>query len=161
MVMRWAVRPAPDRPQRRRFSAGYTLAVLAEYEGLEANSEKGAMLRREGLRTLHLAEWRRACEAGALHHPGSSTNAPAAVSEAHLWPRRTVRSPGSRRPRTGWRWRSWDKHTPLGGACRERESGHQADEVMAALIAELDPLRGVRRACAVTGTSRASHYRAA
>jgi len=32
---------------------------------------------------------------------------------------------------------------------------------MAAVIAELDPLVGVRRACALTGTSRASHYRAA
>jgi putative transposase len=32
---------------------------------------------------------------------------------------------------------------------------------MAALIAELDPLVGVRRACVLTGRSRASHYRAA
>ena len=32
---------------------------------------------------------------------------------------------------------------------------------MAALVAELDPLVGVRRACALTGRSRASHYRAA
>jgi putative transposase len=30
---------------------------------------------------------------------------------------------------------------------------------MAALIAELDPIVGVRRACALTGRSRASHYR--
>jgi putative transposase len=32
---------------------------------------------------------------------------------------------------------------------------------MAALIAELDPLVGVRRACVLTGRSRASHYRGA
>jgi putative transposase len=32
---------------------------------------------------------------------------------------------------------------------------------MAALVAELDPLVGVRRACELTGRSRASHYRAA
>jgi putative transposase len=32
---------------------------------------------------------------------------------------------------------------------------------MAALVAELDPLVGVRRACVLTGRSRASHYRAA
>jgi transposase len=65
--------PTPDRPQRRRFTAEYKLAVLAEYDGLEANGEKGAMLRREGLHTSHLAEWRRARGAGALHRAGTST----------------------------------------------------------------------------------------
>ncbi len=64
--------PTPDRPQRRRFTAEYKLAVLAEYDGLEANGEKGAMLRREGLHTSHLAEWRRARDAGALHRAGKS-----------------------------------------------------------------------------------------
>ena len=62
--------PSPDRPQRRRFTAEYKLAILADYDRLEANGEKGALLRREGLHTSHLAEWRRAREAGTLHQPG-------------------------------------------------------------------------------------------
>ena len=41
-------RPTPDRPRRRRFTAECKLAILAEYDRLEANGEKGALLRREG-----------------------------------------------------------------------------------------------------------------
>src|SRR3984957_6022580 len=60
---------SPHRPQRRRFTAEYKLAILADYDRLEANGEKGALLRREGLHTSHLAEWRRAREAGTLRGP--------------------------------------------------------------------------------------------
>jgi transposase len=67
--------PTPDRPQRRRFTAEYKLAILADYDRLEANGEKGALLRREGLHTSHLAEWRRAREAGTLHGPGQAQGA--------------------------------------------------------------------------------------
>jgi transposase len=83
--------PTPDRPQRRRFTAEYKLAILADYDRLEANGEKGALLRREGLHTSHLAEWRRAREAGTLHQPGqprgasspSRTAGDAAVTKAN------------------------------------------------------------------------------
>ena len=68
--------PTPDRPQRRRFTVDYKLAILAEYDRLEANGEKGALLRREGLHTSHLAEWRRARDAGGLHRPGRPTGTP-------------------------------------------------------------------------------------
>jgi transposase len=61
----------PDRPQRRRFSDDYKLAFLAEYDRLSANGDKGALLRREGLHTSHIVEWRRAREAGLLHRTGS------------------------------------------------------------------------------------------
>jgi transposase-like protein len=67
--------PTPDRPQRRRFTAEYKLAILVDYDRLEANGEKGALLRREGLHTSHLAEWRRAREAGTLQRPGTPTGA--------------------------------------------------------------------------------------
>jgi transposase len=69
--------PRSDRPQRRRFSVDYKLTILAEYDRLEANGEKGALLRREGLHTSHLAEWRRARDAGTLR--GSSRVAAAAT----------------------------------------------------------------------------------
>ncbi len=63
--------PHPDRPQRRRFTADYKLTILADYDRLTANGDKGALLRREGLYSSHIVEWRRAREAGLLHRTGS------------------------------------------------------------------------------------------
>ena len=53
------------RPRRRQFSAEYKLAVLAEYDAAP-EGEKGSILRREGLYSSHVTEWRRARDAGAL-----------------------------------------------------------------------------------------------
>src|SRR5579863_5546830 len=63
--------PHPDRPQRRRFTPDYKLAILAEYDRLSADGAKSAFLRREGLYTSHIVEWRRAREAGLLHRTGT------------------------------------------------------------------------------------------
>jgi transposase len=63
-----AVRPdpeVPERARRRTFTAKYKLEVLAAYEAAEPG-EKGAILRREGLYSSHIVEWRRARDAGAL-----------------------------------------------------------------------------------------------
>jgi transposase-like protein len=54
------------RPKRRRFTAEYKLAIVAEYEALTDPGAKGALLRREGLYSSHIVEWRRARDAGAL-----------------------------------------------------------------------------------------------
>lgn len=59
------VSPRADRPKRRTFTAGYKLAIVAEYDAAEPG-EKGALLRREGLYSSHVVEWRRARDAGAL-----------------------------------------------------------------------------------------------
>jgi transposase len=59
------VSPRADRPVRRIFTAEYKLAVLAEYDTAEPG-EKGAILRREGLYSSHVVDWRRARDAGAL-----------------------------------------------------------------------------------------------
>jgi transposase len=59
----------PDRavrPRRRSSTAEYKEQILAEYDALRAGSEgRGALLRREGLYTSHIAEWRKARDAGA------------------------------------------------------------------------------------------------
>ena len=57
--------PAP-RPARRRFTATYKLAILDEYDHLTDSGSKGALLRREGLYSSHIVEWRRARDVGAL-----------------------------------------------------------------------------------------------
>jgi transposase-like protein len=54
------------KPTRRRFSAAYKLAILDEYEQTTDPGAKGALLRREGLYSSHIVEWRRAREVGAL-----------------------------------------------------------------------------------------------
>ena len=57
--------PRSDQPKRRAFSAEYKLAMVSEYDRLPAG-EKGGLLRREGLYSSHIIEWRRARDAGAL-----------------------------------------------------------------------------------------------
>lgn len=54
------------RPRRRQFSAEYKLGILDEYERLTDPGAKGALLRREGLYSSHIVEWRRARDLGAL-----------------------------------------------------------------------------------------------
>ena len=54
------------RPRRRRFSAEYKLAIVAEYDGCTDAGAKGALLRREGLYSSHITEWRRASKTGSL-----------------------------------------------------------------------------------------------
>jgi transposase-like protein len=56
----------PERAKRRRFTASYKLAILDELDQATEPGAKGAILRREGLYTSHIVEWRRARDAGAL-----------------------------------------------------------------------------------------------
>ena len=54
------------RPRRRTFTAEYKARILDEYDAVPLGSEsRGALLRREGLYTSHIAEWRKARDAGA------------------------------------------------------------------------------------------------
>ena len=53
-------------PRRRRFTAEYKLRVLREVDACSRPGEIGALLRREGLYSSLLTEWRRARETGAL-----------------------------------------------------------------------------------------------
>src|ERR1700684_2302079 len=55
----------PERARRRTFTAQYKQQVLAAYEAAP-DGEKGAILRREGLYSSLITEWRRARDAGAL-----------------------------------------------------------------------------------------------
>src|ERR1700734_3108219 len=61
-------RPDPEGPEkarRRTFTAQYQQQGLAAYEAAP-RGEKGAILRREGLYSSLITEWRRARDAGAL-----------------------------------------------------------------------------------------------
>lgn len=55
----------PERARRRTFTAKYKLKMLEAYDRAPAG-ERGAVLRREGLYSSHIVEWRRARDVGAL-----------------------------------------------------------------------------------------------
>ena len=61
--------PDPEVPERargpRRYSARYKARILEEYERLD-KAGKGALLRREGLYTSLISQWRKQRERGAL-----------------------------------------------------------------------------------------------
>lgn len=61
--------PDPEVPVRsrppRRYSAKYKAGILAEYDSL-SKADKGALLRREGLYSSLVSEWRRQRDRGAL-----------------------------------------------------------------------------------------------
>ena len=69
----------PDKPRRRTFTAEYKLKTLAEYDACVGDGDKGALLRRKGLYSSHIVEWRRARDAAA--------------QSGLAQPRRTKRSP--------------------------------------------------------------------
>ena len=58
--------PAP-RPKRRSFTAAEKAAHLDAYEAMPKGSdERGAYLRREGLYSSHMSEWRKQRDRGAV-----------------------------------------------------------------------------------------------
>ena len=56
----------PERPARRRFTAEYKLRIVEEANGATEPGDVGALLRREGLYSSHLVDWRRQYRLGAL-----------------------------------------------------------------------------------------------
>jgi transposase-like protein len=74
------------RAPRRQFSASYKLRILEEADRCTAPGELGALLRREGLYSSHLTEWRRHRAAGTLAAlaPRRRGRPPASAAEAEL-----------------------------------------------------------------------------
>lgn len=56
----------PDKPRRRTFTAEYKLQTVEEYDACAGDGDKGALLRREGLYSSHIVEWRRARDAAVV-----------------------------------------------------------------------------------------------
>ena len=56
----------PERPVRRRFTAEYKLRIVEEANAASESGAVGALLRREGLYSSHLVDWRRQYRLGAL-----------------------------------------------------------------------------------------------
>ena len=56
----------PEKPSRRRFTAKYKLGILEQADQCGDSGEIGLLLRREGLHSSHLSNWRRARREGSL-----------------------------------------------------------------------------------------------
>lgn len=54
----------PEKARRRTFTAEYKARIVAAYDAA-GQGEKGAILRREGLYSSHIVDWRRARDAAA------------------------------------------------------------------------------------------------
>lgn len=65
----------PERARRRTFTAQYKLDVLAEYEAADPGG-KGAILRREGLYSSHIVEWRPAARGRGAGRSGPASGPP-------------------------------------------------------------------------------------
>ncbi len=67
----------PKRARRRSYSARYKAAILAEYDALDRDG-RGALLRREGLYSSLISEWRKQAAKGALEALGKTKGRPPA-----------------------------------------------------------------------------------
>jgi transposase len=54
------------KPRRRQFTAAYRLRILEEADRCTTSGEIGQLLRREGLYSSHLSNWRKAQREGSL-----------------------------------------------------------------------------------------------
>lgn len=66
-----SLKPVPDpevsdRPKRRTFTAEYKLAILRELDAVTEPGGVGEVLRREGLYSSHICDWRRLRSLGEL-----------------------------------------------------------------------------------------------
>jgi transposase len=71
-----------ERATRRVFSAQYKLKILAEYERRDRDG-RSALLRREGLYTSSISEWRKQRDEGALQALGVAPGRPTTDPREH------------------------------------------------------------------------------
>src|SRR6266545_943429 len=146
----------------RRYSAKYKARILEEYERLDKAS-KGALLRREGLYTSLISEWRKQRDRGALQ---------ALATPAGRSPRPRGRPATQAEPAPGRRARQGPQGDrgpgkALGavGAVRHRQRpgdrgrDEVTDQAMDQAMTELVPLVGVRAGCQAVGEAQARWYR--
>src|SRR5258708_22691879 len=72
-----------ERPKRRSFTADYKERIVAEYDATPEGG-KAAVLRREGLYSSHVIEWRKALNAGTLAAAASRKTAKARADAAEV-----------------------------------------------------------------------------
>ncbi len=74
----------PEKPRRRTFTAEYKLKIVEAYDACVGDGDKGALLRREGLYSSHIVEWRRARDAAARSGLGRLSRSKGSAEAAAL-----------------------------------------------------------------------------
>src|SRR5712691_2332256 len=149
----------PARGQRRRFTAEYRLRILKQADACNTPSERGALLRREGLYSSLLTNWRRQREQGALQDmrglpPGTEAAARRSAREAA----RGRESPAAAEAAAG----RDDHYTPK-KSCRDtgdppETPRHRRDRLMVAIEA-VTTAGEIAALCQSFGPARATLYR--
>lgn len=96
-----------ERSVRRRFTAEYKIRILREADRCNQHGQLGALLRREGLYSSHLTNWRRQRDAGTL---------------AGLAPKRRGRKPAPDAPLIAENQRLKRENQRLTGKLRQTET---------------------------------------
>src|ERR1700678_1968201 len=146
----------PGRPRRRTFTAQYKQKVLAAYEAAP-DGEKGAILRREGLYSSLISEWRRARDAGALAGLKAPRGRPVPDPRDAQSPAAEIEcQAGAGAGQGPFRGRCADGTAgALGDDLRGRGHRARVEHVTDEAIAELAPRIGTRAACAASGVPHA------
>jgi hypothetical protein len=81
--------PRASRPKHRTFTREYKMRTLAEYEAAPSPQERNALLRREGIYSAYMTEWRRerdrsATAAAPERKPGRPGKSPAEAENERL-----------------------------------------------------------------------------
>ena len=151
----------PERARRRRFTAKYKLVMVAAYDAAP-DGHKGALLRREGLYSSHIVEWRKARDAGGLQALGVPRGRKPRdgqadrIAELEADKVRLEQELAKARLRGGCAGKT---ARALGDTLREHRHRSEVDAVTDAAVAELAPVVGSRAACAAVGVPQASWYR--
>ncbi len=111
----------PERPVRRRFSAAYKLRVVEEANAATEPGQVGALLRREGLYSSHLVDWRRLYRSGALGGPRPPQRS---SEEARPAGRGERAPPPAHRPPGGAPGHGYPDHRDPGKSCSWRGRHH-------------------------------------
>jgi transposase len=152
---------APARGRRRSFTAEYKLEVLSAYDAAEPG-EKSEILRREGLYSSHIVDWRRTRDAGAFAALTRPRGRPAAdPKDAQIAQLRKERTKLERELVAAHFVAAVQTKTAVALGDALRANGHRflADTTIDEAIGVLVPHIGTRAACAVVGESQASYYR--
>ena len=151
----------PDKAKRRHFSAQYKLRVLEEADACREPGAISALLRREGLFSSHLAEWRRARREGSLkalakaRGPKGRRRDPVTAENEQLrkenGPSAATSGAGADDPRGPKKSLRAPGDPPEPAAQRRRRMRTTAEQ--------LAPAVGLTAACRALGVARASVYR--
>ncbi len=150
-----------ERPTRRRFSAEYKLRIVEEANAATEPGAIGALLRREGLYSSHLVDWRRQYRLGALSslaRPRGRPKPHPLVAENEQLRRRNARL--ERRLATAERIiRDPGKSLRAPGHPARPAQRRRSERVLMEMAFAVAPAIGLAPACRALGVSRATAYR--